>query len=365
MQNTPLDFGYIFAGLDTLLLKQTDLARSNAELFLNLFRMSDPDRDYSSEHALFRKIRSNNLTEGELINRCLQAGIGIHSGWLDHLNEVPAAHQGAWCLLYSFVLGIKQKAQGKKDLLSYLNFIQAHCELERNLIVALRTSSAQESTEVFASWILIDSTATDDGALNKFKRASAVIFYWAALYEKYLHIEFGNLDWELTGSESPSLLVKYLPKLNKNRTKVINSNWCFIESYKTYLTDKAEGKLFDADLYRAVCEHQTAPNSEPNEEAIQRMFKKIKAGNSPLTTKFVLSNLIPLTGRSLPIDYRGDSTLMIVHFLNLFTRIQLEAIESGLELGDVIELFDRYPSYVDAVNRRLINFNQSGYLAAI
>lgn len=214
-------------------------------------------------------------------------------------------------------------------------------------------------------WILLDlDHIGSDHAHNKVNHLAALIFYWAALYEKFLQIEHTDMDWAYTDNQNPSLLLKYLPKLDDKGTKLTNSTWCFIEEYKKYLPSKGKKKVFDTDLYKGIFEALATQKSEPSEEAIQRNFKKIKRGESPLTIKCALEYLVPLTGQKVPLDYHWDTSLMIIHFLNLFTKIQIAAHNSGLSNTEVIELFARYPRYVDAAHSRLHSFDQIRILVA-
>lgn len=368
------DFGCIFAGLESLLLKQTDIAPSNSEMFLKLFRSIDPatkcdstlaSKKYDSEHAFFRKIRDESLSEDELLSKFQAIGLGITSEHLDHLNDVPIEEQGAWCLLYSVIVGMKASSLSNPIALKYLDFLSAHCQIERNLIKTLRAKNLQSVKNELSLWILLDSDHIgSDHAHHKVNHLAALIFYWAALYEKFLQIEHPDMDWVYTDNQNPSLLLKYLPKLDDKGTKLTNSTWCFIEEYKKYLPSKGKKKVFDTDLYKGICDALTNKNSDPNQEAIERNLKKIKRGESPLTIKCALECLAPLTGQKVPLDYHWDTSLMIIHFLNLFTKIQIAAHNSGLSNTEVIELLARYPRYVDASHSRLHNFEQIGILEA-
>lgn len=366
MQNIEIgDFGCIFAGLESLLLKQTDIAHSNSELFLKLFRSADPTGEYNSEHSFFRNIRKERLEQTELIDRLHSIGFDIRTAHLDHLHDVPAEEQGAWCLLHSLMVGMKSSSLKDPSVLKYLDFLLGHCQIERDLIKTLRTGAKQFCKEELAPWILLDSHFIGtDHAQDNLNHLASVIFYWTALYEKFLYLEYGDLDWKYTEFQSPSLILKYLPKTDKKGVKLINSTWCFIEEFKDYLPNKGNKKIFDAELYREICEVLTNLNSEPSEDAIQRNFKKIKSGEAPLTISFALEHLIPLTGRAVPPTNKWDTSLMIIHFLNLFTKIQISALNSGLAYTEVIEIFHRYPRYVDAVHSRFHNFEKTGILVA-
>jgi hypothetical protein len=366
------DFGCIFAGLENLLLKQTDIAPSNSELFLKLFRSIDPAtkcdaqlgaRKYDSEHAFFRKIREECLAEGELLSRIQPIGVGLTSEHLNHLDDVPSDEVGAWCLIHGIIVGMKASSLSDPAALKYLDFLLAHCQIERDLIKSLRAKNLQSVTNELSHWILLDSDHIgSDHAHHKVNHLAAVIFYWAALYEKFLQIEHPDMDWAYTDNQNPSLLLKYLPKLDNKGTKIIISTWCFIEEYKAYLPSSGKKRVFDTDLYAGICKTLTTKNYEPSQEAIERNFKKIKRGESPLTIKCALEYLVPLTGQKVPPDYHWDTSLMIIHLLNLFTKIQLAGINAGMTGADMVVLFDRYSDYVDVVDVRYKNFKQSGGL---
>lgn len=366
------DFGCIFAGLESLLLKQTDIAPSNSEMFLKLFRSIDPAtkcdsksayRKYDSEHAFFRKIRDESLAEGELLSQFQAIGLGITSEHLDHLNDVPIDEQGAWCLLYSVIVGMRASSLSDPAALMHLDFLLAHCQIERDLIKTLRSKNLQAVKDELSPWILLDSDHLDsDHAHHKVNHLAAVIFYWAALYEKYLQIEHPDLDWTYTQNQSPSLLVKYLPKVDAKSQKISNSIWRFIEKYKDYLPTKEGKRISDVDLYKAIFKIHSKLKSEVNEDGIAKTLKNIKSGKSPLTINFALKNLIPLTGRDVPPDYQWDSSLMIIHFLNLFSKIQAIALKAGLCNADTIAIFDRYSQYVDAVHSRFQCYKECGIL---
>lgn len=369
------DFGCIFAGLESLLLKQTDIAPSNSEMFLKLFRSIDPatksdptqaSKKYDSEHAFFRKVRNESLTESELLSRFQAIGLGVTSEHLAHINDVPIDESGAWCLIQSIIVGMKASSLSDPVALKYLNFLLAHCQIERDLIKALRSKNLQTVKDELSSWLRLDSDHIgSDHAHHKVNHFAAVIFYWAALYEKFLQIEHPDMDWAYTDNQNPSLLLKYVPKLDKKGEKIINSTWCFIEEYKDYLPAKGKKKVFDTDLYKGICEALTTLKSEPNEEAIQRTFKKIKRGESPLTIKCALEYLVPLTGQKVPLDYHWDTSLMIIHFLNLFTKIQMAAADSGLKNTDIVAIFNHYSLCVDAVHGRFHRYDQHGNLLPI
>lgn len=114
--------------------------------------------------------------------------------------------------------------------------------------------------------------------------AVALIFYWAALYERLLRIECSDLDWLHTEAGSASLLMKYLPTPNKNNSKLVNSNWRFIESYKSYISKPSSAKVFDTGLYEAIYnarlasrkESQKPPKKELDQDSIERQLKKLK-----------------------------------------------------------------------------------------
>lgn len=368
------DFGCIFAGLESLLLKQTDIAPSNSEMFLKLFRSIDPatkcdaalaSKKYDSEHAFFRKIRDESLSENELLSKFQAIGLSITSEQLDHLNDVPIEEQGAWCLLYSVIVGMKGSSLSNPIALKYLDFLSAHCQIERNLIKILRTKNLQAVKDELSSWILLDSDHIgSDRVHHKVNHLAALIFYWAALYEKFLQIEHPDMDWAYTDNQNPSLLLKYLPKLDNKNKKIINSTWRFIEDYKKFLPSNGKKKIFDTDLYAGICKALTNKNYEPNQEAIERNLKKIKRGESPLTIKVALEQLVPLTGQKVPPDYHWDAALMVIHFLNLFTKIQLAGLSAGMTSADLVVLFDRYSIYVDVVDERYKKFKQPDGLIA-
>jgi hypothetical protein len=368
------DFGCIFAGLESLLLKQTDIAPSNSEMFLKLLRSIDPatksdstlaSKKYDFEHAFFRKVRDESITESELLSRFHAVGLGITSEHLNHLNDVPSNEQGAWCLIHSIIVGMKVSSLSDPVALKYLDFLLAHCQIERDLIKTLRAKNHQSVKNELSLWILLDSDHIgSDHAHHKVNYLAALIFYWAALYEKLLQIEHPDMDWAYTENQNPSLLLKYLPKLDDKGTKLTNSTWCFIEDYKKYLPSKGKKKIFDTDLYAGICKALTTKNYEPNQEAIERNLKKIKRGESPLTIKVALEQLVPLAGQKVPPDYHWDASLMIIHFLNLFATIQIAALNSGLTNAEVVELFECYPRYVDSVHSRLLVFEKTGTLLA-
>lgn len=365
------DFGCIFAGLESLLLKQTDIATSNSEMFLKLFRAIDPatkcnsklaSKKYDSEHAFFRKIREESIAKSELLSRFQAIGLGVISEHLDHLNDVPSDELGAWCLIHSIIVGMKASSLSDSAALKYLDFLLAHCEIERGLIKTLRSKNLQAVKDELSSWILLDSHYIgSDHVHHKVNHLAAVIFYWAALYEKFLQIEHPDMDWAYTGNQNRSLLLKYLPKLDNNDKKVTNSTWRFIEEYKSYLPNTGNQKVFDTDLYAGIYKNLKNING-PSQEAIERNFKKIKRGESPLTIKCVLEYLVPLTGQKVPFDYHWDASLMIIHFLNLFTKVQMASISTGMTNSDIVELFDRYPRILEAVHTRFQKYEQSGDL---
>jgi hypothetical protein len=360
------DFGCIFAGLESLLLRQTGIAPSFSEMLLKIFRSSDPTTEYNSEHAFFRKVREESLTEGELIDRFQAAGFDITLAHLDYLDDVPAEEHGAWCSLHGFVQGIKLKVTDEPELMSFLDFLTAHCRVERDLIKTLKAKNTLACKDELASWILIDPNNIDSDVLqDKVNHLAAVIFYWAALYDKYLQIEHPDLDWAYTENKSPSLLVKYLPKLDTKGKKIINSTWGFVESYKDYLLSEGMSKISDTYFCERICDIRTDANDEPSKEGIEKTLKNIKSGKSPLTINFALKNLLPLTGREVPLDYQWESSLMIIHFLNLFSKIQAIALKGGLSNTDTIVVFDRYHQYVDVVHRRFQSYEHCGILAPI
>jgi len=376
MKNKELQTGLLFNHLPELLFFSTKLFASETNMLLKLAKIQKKDNSITSDHQFFRDAKKNILEIEEFESYlCLDGDKFTKLFNAENLEDISAKHSGGWFILKSIVCGFRGtlKESEEPQLFSFMNFVESHCDLEYEFIKQYHgTKDISAANDFIDKWLKCDNI--DFINLTNDKKAEYIIslvMYWAALFEKFLEIEFG------TGENGyNSLLMKVLPTHNqKNQSKIHLSNeamliavkakWAKERYNKNKITwdklysDIAKARLTDPKLTTPPLEHDSDELISPDISAIKKQFSRWRKG-STLTIDHALQYTAILRTKYKPEDI--DYSLFSIVFINLFTFIQKDLLNANIATKTIVDKFKMYAEYKDLVDSRFQEFYKTGEL---
>jgi hypothetical protein len=380
MKNKGFQKGILFNHYPELVFFATELFSSNAEMFLKTARFITKDNSLTSDLQIFRDIRANesDLTK---IKEFLSSKIPIEniSAEIDKFNIAPN-EIGGWYVLLSQIVGFKQGISRFEEIdeaLEYLGFLEAHCLLERSFLSEARQMpnlSKSWVNEIISSWLLIDEIDLLDGSKEeKVEYLISIILYWTALYEVLMHIEWQDENYS-------RMLLKSLPTTDKNQN-LCRSNEVLLEQFKKNRAEKnGQKKLkwteLSAEIASARINNGLSISASPyndslpkeaNSQVLKRLirWRKGYTKNDEKKISFISIDDFKQYIAILECEYDKDdmdSSVGCIIFLQLWELIQFECQKLNVSDKFIVDVFSRYPEYIELVKRRFHNFQDSGKL---
>jgi hypothetical protein len=379
MRHQGFQLGIIFNHFPEFMFFTAKIFSSEADYFLKISRFISKDPTISADQQIFRDVRKGDLDEGQLQTYFSSLGIDLSQipAFSELTNEDPK-NIGGWFILKSIVEGFRPKCEDD-NISKYLDFVITLCNIDKQFISKARGMAPVIDfpflNQTISDWlptVELDFENVTDTA--KASYLISLVLHWAAIYENFLTIEFGEPDGE-HGYES--LIAKCLPRVNEKGV-LERSNSVFLERIKNkwaknhYNKGYISWSVFFIDIANAIQkERANTEGFELNDlllidpdisEIKQRFFrwrkgtkKKNKDGDiSHIPTFIQLSDFDKyITFSVAPEKVKViDLSVWVFVFLQLFELIQFEVQKLGLTSEFIVEKFGEYEKYQNIVSER-------------
>ncbi|WP_147394977.1 hypothetical protein [Alginatibacterium sediminis] len=272
---------------------------------------------------------------------------------------VPDSEIGAWILVRDFFETYRDAEGMSASHQHYFNFVLAHCQLERSLLMSKSTLPS------FKEWLLIIQTPKQcQTDLGMCEREIKRCLYWAAL---------GVLDICIATNKRDSIFSPFLPKLAKGNTSIVYSSKVMITEILKKLSDGPK-PLSKNEFYKRIYIKQRtsseycnfhgletlSPKSleliDPDYGTIKKKIQRYERSGF-ITTEHYLAYLrihfeaYPDNGK-----LQDGHSAIFWSFLNMFNYLQRKWINKGVSGSVIVEYFQTYEDYVKLVFKRYDEF---------
>jgi hypothetical protein len=386
MKSNLLQRGILFNNYSELVFFATKLFKSDADMMLQVFRFmkGDDSKAITSDLQIFRDIRSGEAEVTDLINL-----FGEYSPELKALMEqlesqpIVLNEIGGWYILMNQLVGFKESAkkqitESNDKVLPYIDFLLAHCDLERSFLSNFtdnEKSNKAHTNRIINKWLLTDNL--DIFSENKhetYEYLISIVLYWTALFEVYMHQEWGK-------ENTTNLFVKYLPDLDSNNSIVRSNERCLI-SFKEALSGKLNKTLKWTDLSSIIAKarlksglaisansNEVYSEDEPNQMILQKLkrWRKGYTKNGKKHLSFITIDDYKQYIAIIENKYDKadiDTSLSVIVLLQLWELLQFESEKFNIPNELVVDTFAKYPDYVVLVEKRFSEFEVTKELSA-
>lgn len=372
MRDKGFQVGLLFNHLPELVYFATNLFASEADFLVKISQKAKNDPNITRDHQLFRKAANKELSAEELANY-LAPGNKELADLFDNLQndyDIDVKHIGGWFILLSQIKGFKLnlKSRGEEKLTKYLTFIEEMCLLEYNFIKENQGKNNVEfSNQFLTTWLECEPLSVIEPTKNnQAQYLISMVMHWAALFEKFLEI-----DYEESEDGYHSIIVKSLPSIStkKEQHYFHPSTEVFITKIKDKFADKhrPNKKYKWTEFYKDIAIAQlTDPNMStiplktdddrlisPDTSAIKKQISRWRDG-SRLSIDHFKKYFLILHHEYEPNDV--EFSLFSIELINLFTFIQKELLKECVSPEVIVDLFSRYKEYKTLIDRRFEHF---------
>ena len=371
MNHQQLNNGYLFNQFPYLLLKGLNNFKSESDLLVKMARERRQDPSITHDWSIFRKVRNSQLNDQE-IDKLFELLDFDESSFESPASENPDLKSiGAWFLVESIINGFRASAPDDEvEVNNYLDFIMAHCELEKALITELLIDKDFGQINAYLdTWLLTKIEFPKPSVQSRAAYACNLILHLCALIEIGLETLLETVSFSFLGKVLPQVKVK-----NENETLKFSSE-IFLEKTKSawaqekYRKDKLSWSQFFRDILKAQSADETLginrttvnniDNVDPDTQAIKKRFERWRKGELFTLEDFRTDLYI------LRVPYahtKNEMTLGYFFVLNLFTLIQSELANNGITPREISDLFSHYDEFKSLIKTRFEQFKDTGTL---
>lgn len=350
-------------------------------MFLKTARFITKDNRLTSDLQIFRDIRADkpdlNKIKDIFSSKIPMENMEVE---IDKFNITPN-EIGGWYVLLTQLVGYKESIKRFDDTdetLNYLDFLEAHCLLERSFFSDARQMPNLNKAwinEKVSSWLLIDKIDLLDGPKEeKVEYFISLVLYWTALYEVLMHVEWQDENYS-------NMLLKSLPILGKSQS-LCRSNEVLLEQLKknrAEIKDKKKLKWSElsADIALARVNNGLSVSAssyndyvpkEANAQVLKRLTRwrkgYTKDGNKNIS--FISIDDFKQYLAILECKYDKDdmdTSYFGIIFLQLWELMQFECQKLNIADEFIVEIFSKYPQYIELVKKRFENYKATNELS--
>lgn len=364
--------GMLFNHFPTLLFKAIPEIKSESDLLVKIVRGVTGDKRITHGHQIARNVKKGKI-DIETLSRYF--GVDVLEKVESLADGVETEHLAAWFQIKCMVESLRNSFSSDSKLDEYWQFLDAHLTLEYQFIKQHygKEDLGRELCSFFMEWLLVDSfnplkPNPEQGAAYFIH----MVMYWAALYELFLDIS--------TGSTDHSILHRCLPHCEDKGNEVVfnfssevflfkfKQSWAQERydrkdvSWSTLYKDVVRAQLKDPSIYRVPFDDDSVEMTNPDTQTVKKRFSRWRSGHL-FSLKDARRNLSVLR---LPVaDAQNVIGLEILIFINMFTVAQKELVlENHVSPALVVRSFERYPEFKSLVQRRFVDFIETGQLVS-
>ncbi|MDB2373173.1 hypothetical protein N9W11_01285 [Psychrosphaera haliotis] len=386
MKSNQLQRGILFNNYSQLVFFSTNLFKSDADLLLQTFRFikGDECQSITSDQQIYRDTRSGKAEPTTLLKMLNDTNPEFET-LIQQLEsyDIEPNEVGAWYILMSQLIGYKASIEKHftdphHSVLKYIDFLLAHCELERSFISNFSESEQDNKTEanrIINEWLLTDKLDIfSENKSHAYEYIVSVTLYWTALFEVYMHQEFGK-------ARTTNTFIKSIPQLN-TQGSLVRSNEIFLNNVKKYFALKFKSKKFKwTDLSIKIAAARVKNNlhissnidevysdNEPNQMILQKL-KRWRKGYTKGNEKHLSYITMDHYKQYIAIienkydKSEKDISLFSIVLLQLWELLQFEGEKLTIPNEVIIDTFAKYPKYVALVEKRFSTFEITGQLS--
>ena len=356
--------GILFNHLPKLLIIALKVIKSDSDLLVKMVREIKNDPNITHDHQFFRKFRNNNLDMDSVVSY-------LGSGFLERTQAlcrgIEPAHMGAWAYVKEAIDGYRHGWKDSHGLAQYWSFLDAHFDLEYQFLKQnAQIYDIENIAPYIRQWLLVHNFEAESPTVqSNYEYIIHMVMYWGALFELYL-----ELDSE---SQEHSILSKCLPNSMPNSKGIMfhPSGELLLQNVKQgWAEDRYQkrdikwSKLFD-DILRA---QHSDPDLftkidivDPELQTIKQRFYRWRKGGL-ISLDEARRFLVILRYPYATTD--GVFTLNSILFVNIFTHIQVELLNTKIAPNKIVRAFAQYPIFKVEVRKRYEQFITTGQLEA-
>ncbi|WP_083923098.1 hypothetical protein [Arsukibacterium perlucidum] len=332
-------------------------SNSLAEFFLNVIRLKPGNEDVTSDHAFFRKIRANDITQEDADAFFRRYGSEAAA------NAKPIREIGAWTIfkLYAdsesaLLDESKTNPLRRARLKQFFAFIGYICGVDSAFIRECQSYAPDVNYDFLRrshlEWLLIDVDLSQNDKVETAKLMIAAMLNFAALLSLYIKCSF--IDDNGT-SLHKSLVASFLPEIVIKGTvpSFINSNHLLMEllkkaweksehriddkcTWQGYYRDLARAEKLDIAWYSNPAAKLPDELKDPEVSKFKKRISRIKSGVlSGKNIKPVLVSVKELQQTFIKAispehSTQFDESLLDFAIVKVFEYVQLSLLSDGI-----------------------------------
>lgn len=322
--------GLLFYGVPQLLIEAANLVSSESDLFVKIAKLSG-NSNITHDQQFFRNIRVGKATLEDIKSFFDGLPTKRKFNWKDEACEVKTI--GNWFHIHNMMDGLLQSSiADEQDMKDILNFIDAHCQVERGFLIELLEHAEMDKVADYLSrWLLLDKEVVTSNSLEHYVIFEVrICLYWSVIIEKILNTFAYN--------QYSNCLPCLMPSFKADKNEIVISNEKLLEHFKMeYEQEFHSGKSKPwTYFYRHIAvKKQEDPmlgkdyiidKVDPDISAIKKQFDRWKKGELFSYDGFLKNLMIiylPLEGAKRNLDvfliYFICNILVVVQN-KLFTR---------------------------------------------
>jgi hypothetical protein len=366
--NRELDSGLLFNQFQGTTLRAINSVKSDSDFLVKVAKKAKRNKSITHGLQVFRDFRADKLDAEKLLS---YLGLEFPPGYPDY-NSSDDDIIGGWHHVQSAVFMLRHASDKPDRLSTFWDFINAHCILEREQVLLVRSTKDIVLAEEFIKrWLYLGETGlTFKEPSFRVTYITNMIMFWSACFELFLELEYDSDEYSIMSHILPSWYMKkgdkYFSPSNEKVIELVKHSW----AKKSYNVDNISTAQLHRDILIKQYHDETLDTSkiftckedliDPNTDAIKKRFQRIGEGQLFTLNQFrtdiaILYNSFADTEEQLPI---------IIPFLltNLFTLCQTDLIEAGCSFESIVNNFASYPTLKSKVRNRYYHFLVSGEL---
>ncbi|WP_076011046.1 hypothetical protein [Alteromonas abrolhosensis] len=363
--NRELDKGLLFNQFQGTTLRAINSIKSESDFLVKVAQKTKRNKSITHDLQIFRDFRADKLDPEKLQS---YLGFEFPSGYPGY-NSSNDDIIGGWHHVQSAVFMLRHTSDKPDRLTTFWDFINAHCILEREQVLFVRSTKNISSAEDFLKrWLYLgDTDLTFKDSSFRVIYVINMIMFWSACFELFLELEYESDEHSIVSHILPSWYTKkgnkYFSPSNEKVIESVKRSW----AKKAYNVDNISNVQLHRDILVKQYNDKTLDTSklftckedtiDPNTDAIKKRFQRIGEGQLFTLNQFrtdiaILNNSYAQTKEQLPI---------IIPFLltNLFTLCQTDLIEAGCSFESIVNNFASYPSLKSKIRNRYDHFLDS------
>ena len=205
--NRELDKGLLFNQFQGTTLRAINSIKSESDFLVKVAQKTKRNKSITHDLQIFRDFRA-----GQLNTEKLRSYIGLEfpPGYPDY-DSLDDDIIGGWHHVQSAVLMLSLNSEKTDRLSTFWDFINAHCTLEREQVLLVRSTKDISLAEEFLKrWLYLgDTDLTFKDSSFRVTYVTNMIMFWSACFELFLELEYESDEHSIMGHLLPWAVIPF------------------------------------------------------------------------------------------------------------------------------------------------------------